>query len=314
MKCVPINTNSLGNVTDELIAITTNDLRNGKTTVQNRTSVSLRDTFTKFMGTSATVSLGNMFTLPVSFASTNGNYTFGLQVGEFTETIVVTVVSPTAELEIDVLDLTNNEALTATNGVYQVTLDELDGDVTIAFDVTVLNARPSESKDTYTDTGYVLTRDFNGDWNDVRTNVATSTNLPGNDGHLYFSPTVSGVSGGLVQIMQGVQPNTHETSLVLDEPGEYSFKLVVGNAVKEFTIEVEDFSDLLTESIIISHFESLKSKGLMDSIDDPNIGDEVYFITPAGKELVELARKVDAIKPINKKSTVKKKTTKKKEK
>jgi hypothetical protein len=85
-------------------------------------------------------------------------------------------------------------------------------------------------------------------------------------------------------------------------------------AGKEFTIEVEDFSDLLTESIIISHFESLKSKGLMDSIDDPNINDEVYFITPAGKELVELARKVDAIKPINKKPTTIKKTTKKKEK
>jgi hypothetical protein len=244
---------ALGNVTDELIAVTTNSDRNGFATQTNRITGSSSDDFTKFMGTGSTVNLGKLFELPVSFNSTNGNYTFGLQVGEFTETIVVTVVSPTAELEIDVLDLTNDEALTATNGVYQVTLNELEGDVTIAFDVTVLNARPSEIDTTYDDTGYVLTRDFNGDWNDVRTNVATSTNLPGNDGHLYFSPTVS---GGLVQIMQGVQPNTHATSLVLDEPGEYSFKLVVGNAVKEFTIEVLPLPTLELVDIYVNDVEN----------------------------------------------------------
>ena len=244
---------ALGNVTDELIAVTTNSDRNGIATQTNRITGSSSEDFNKFMGTGSTVNLGKLFELPVSFSSTNGNYTFGLQVGEFTETIVVTVVNPTAELEVDVLDLTNDEALTATNGVYQVTLNELEGDVTIAFDVTVLNARPSTSKATYTDTGYVLTRDFNGDWNDVRTNVATSTNLPGNDGHLYFSPTVS---GGLVQIMQGVQPNTHATSLVLDEPGEYSFKLVVGNAVKEFTIEVLPLPTLELVDIYVNDVEN----------------------------------------------------------
>jgi hypothetical protein len=79
---------------------------------------------------------------------------------------------------------------------------------------------------------------------------------------------------------------------------------------EEFHITEDQFEKLLIESIIGSHLTVLKQKGLLDSIDDPAIGEEVYFATKEGKELIELINKVEKIKP-KPKSKQKPKTKKK---
>lgn len=65
----------------------------------------------------------------------------------------------------------------------------------------------------------------------------------------------------------------------------------------DFHITEEEFEKLLCESIVSSHLSVLKQKGLLDSIEDPNIKDEVFFATPKGKELIDLINKVEKIKP-----------------
>lgn len=65
----------------------------------------------------------------------------------------------------------------------------------------------------------------------------------------------------------------------------------------EFHITEDEFEKLLVESIISSHLVVLKQKGLLDSIEDPAIGEEVYFATKDGRELLKLINKVENIKP-----------------
>lgn len=61
-------------------------------------------------------------------------------------------------------------------------------------------------------------------------------------------------------------------------------KWVKGDALEE--ISEQEFNDLLHSSVIESDLERLKSKNLLDCIEDEN-GKMLYFVTEEGKKAVE---------------------------
>jgi hypothetical protein len=184
------------------------------------------------------LTIADVFVLDTSFASLNGDYTFKLQIGELTQTVVVRVGNSTPSINVLVNNVLSNVSVTANATDEFIVNLPATGNARLALDVDFLNMQPA-SGSTLT---YSLTRKYAFDavkWENTVSNTLTIANKVGSNGHV-ISSVVDGVPV-LSSVLHANSPETTATELVVGKEGTYEYTLTVGTVTKSWKVIVNAF-------------------------------------------------------------------------
>jgi len=210
-------------------------------TKTDRQSNAAQETYVWVQAARNVATLENEFEFVIDSATTLGTYVFTMTVGSLTESFTVVVEAPKPAMELIVVDNIADLALTAnTSKQYNLNLD-ISGDAELEFAIKLLNMQKTTTAQEF---DYVLTRTFKFgdlDWTDTKTDTLSAEVLTGNDGNLFL---VSG-EGAFINVLGGTtSPTDTGSTLVLDETGTVTYKLVVNGATLEWSVVVKEFPTL----------------------------------------------------------------------
>jgi hypothetical protein len=184
------------------------------------------------------VTLKNIIALDVGFLTPNGEYTFNVNLGKFTETIVVKVVDPTPKINFT---LTPKTIATDSNWTYVAADDKYYFNLgvspaSVAADRALFRLRLSTENMTATDGELPYTITYTTPTATVtNTDTVAVSAVAGNDGLLALTVPATGI------------PNTDvsdDADLDIREKGTYIYDLTLGGVRKVLTLVVNEYPEL----------------------------------------------------------------------
>jgi hypothetical protein len=184
------------------------------------------------------VTLKNIIALDVGFLTPNGEYTFNVNLGKFTETIVVKVVDPTPKINFTLTPKANasnsNWTYVAADDKYYFNLGV--SPASVAADRALFRLRLSTENMSATDGELPYTITYTTPTATVtNTNTVAVSAVAGNDGKLALTTPESGI------------PNTDvsdDADLDIREKGTYIYDLTLGGVRKVLTLVVNEYPEL----------------------------------------------------------------------
>jgi hypothetical protein len=245
------------NVENKLVALT-NDNRSTTevTTILDRLS-SGNKTYTHIKAAKDKATLTGAFTMDVTSATSLGTYEFTINIGGQTGKFTVVVEAPTQTVELLVSNTTVNTMLApnATNQ-YIVNLNAA-GSVEMQYALRFRNMQSTTNLITYN-----LTRTYEFGtvkWSDSRTLAFTGTALPGNDGHLYVTPTDAFTNLLYSQTSPEQIKTGGNIKLTFAAPGTYTYRLQIGAVVRQWSVVVRAFPTISINAAFLGDADGVNS-------------------------------------------------------
>jgi hypothetical protein len=97
-------------------------------------------------------------------------------------------------------------------------------------------------------------------WSDSRTLAFTGTALPGNDGHLYVTPTDAFTNLLYSQLNpEQIKTGSGNLKLTFDAPGTYTYRLQIGAVVRQWSVVVRAFPTISINAAFLGDADGVNS-------------------------------------------------------
>ena len=210
---------------------------NTATTV-NVIDTSVTTKFTYIPGLLNSVTLNDVFTQEVSFLTVAGNYNYNFAIGSLSEAIKVRVIDPTVKVDFAILQTGTPDFVKGTDGIYYATEKKDSAGALIEQSATltleILNFAGSAT------TPYAFNVKY-PDFAETQTNVGTSSDKTGNDGHATFEPLLVAVATRIDALMPTTAGDGATKVLGFTEKGTYEVSITVAGVTEKITLVVREF-------------------------------------------------------------------------
>jgi uncharacterized protein YhfF len=210
---------------------------NTATTV-NVIDTSVTTDFTYIPGSLNSVTLNDVFTQEVSFLSVAGNYNYNFAIGSLSEAIKVRVIDPTVKVDFAILQTGTPDFVKGTDGIYYATEKKTDAGALVEQSATltleILNFAGSAT------TPYTFNVKY-PDFAETQTNVGTSSDKTGNDGHATFEPLLEAVATRIDALMPTTVGVGANKILGFTKKGTYEVSITVDGVTEKITLVVREF-------------------------------------------------------------------------
>jgi uncharacterized protein YhfF len=210
---------------------------NTATTV-NVIDTSVTTKFTYIAGLLNSVTLNDVFTQEVSFLSVAGNYNYNFAIGSLNEAIKVRVIDPTVKVDFAILQTGTPDFVKGTDGIYYATEKKTNAGALVEQSATltleILNFAGSAT------TPYTFNVKY-PDFAETQTNVGTSSDKTGNDGHATFEPLLEAVATRIDALMPTTVGVGANKILGFTKKGTYEISITVAGVTEKITLVVREF-------------------------------------------------------------------------
>jgi uncharacterized protein YhfF len=242
-----IPNNAAVNTANTKVALELSSTNTAKTVSVIDTSVTTK--FTYIAGALNSITLNDAFTQEVSFLTVAGNYNYNFAIGSLSEAIKVRVIDPTVKVDFAILQTGTPDFVKGTDGIYYATEKKNAAGALVEQSATltleILNFAGSAT------TPYTFNVNY-PDFAETQTNVGTSSDKTGDDGHATFEPLLVELATRIDVLMPTTAGDGPTKVLGFTKKGTYEVSITVAGVTEKITLVVREFPSVKVNSVTVA--------------------------------------------------------------